>query len=175
MTAIAPTKAATVIPTLPATSSPPIHCEEPVPAVSTTTRHAERGPARDAEHERVGQRIAEDRLHLCAAQTEGRSGEPSGNRPLDADLAHDVECPLGRFIGPEQGVEHLDRRQAHRTEGQGGEDGDQEQPAERREGDDVAPSQRARCCRDRRGYDGGTSLRNTNSWSGTRSGWRAPT
>ena len=137
-------------------------------------RHAERGAAGDAEDERIGQRIAEDRLHLRPAQAEGGAGEAGGDGALQAHLAHDVQGPFGRLLGPHQGVEHLAGRQAHRPEGQGGEDGDQQQSRQRREHDDLSRPRRVPrrhgCGRD---YDGGTSLRNTNSWSGTSSGWSA--
>ena len=91
VTAIAPTNAAPLIPSLPATSSPPIHCDEPRAGDEHDDGHAERGAAGDAEHERVGQRVAEDRLHLRAAQAEGGAGEHGGDRPRQAHLAHDVE------------------------------------------------------------------------------------
>ena len=72
-------------------------------------RHPERRSGRDTQHERVGQRVAEDRLHLRSAQPEGGSGEAGRDRARDAHLADDVERTFGGLLGPQQRVEDLGR------------------------------------------------------------------
>ena len=138
-------------------------------------RHAERRSGRDTEHERVGQRVAEDRLHLRAAQRRGRRRR---DRPRPcAGCAPCGRC-RGRLRWP--GRAAAGRRTPRPATGE-----PIRGPTRRRRRRAAAPVSAANTTTCRRGgarrgcgdgdYDGGTSLRNTNSWSGTRSGWSTAT
>ena len=80
--------------------------------------HAERGTARGAEHERVGERIAEQRLHLSAAQRERGAGQHGGSGARQADLAHHYQRPPPGVVGIDERSDDGDGREAHRAERQ---------------------------------------------------------
>ena len=163
------------MPSLPATSSPPIHSDDPVPATSTTIATPNDAPAVMPRTNGSASGLRKI-VCICAPHSaEGGAGEAGGDRALAG--APCARCRARRRWPARAAAGRRRPRPATRRtdpSANDGDDGDEQQPGERREDDDLRRGGARRRCGDG-DYDGGTSLRNTNSWSGTRSGWSTAT
>ena len=130
-------------PTAPATPLPTI---APPPAAAAAAaeddqRHAQARARADAEHERVGERVAEQRLHQQPGDRERRAGEHRGRGLRQPQIEHDA---LPRRLGgaaAEQDVGGGAEGDAHRA---GGDVGDEEDDEEQRQRDGEENAARAR-------------------------------
>ncbi len=92
--------------------------------------HAETGPRRDAEREGIGQRIAEERLHLQAGDPQGGAGEHRRQGARQPNRLHHDRGSRIRRRGPGEhadhdGDRHVRRAQRQRQHERGDEERDQ--------------------------------------------------